>query len=693
MRIPSFMKWAQAQIIVLFISTVTVAQPIGWVATGYDGSAVINKQITQVEIDPAGRVMGVVATGPQLLITSDKGISWQSKDIGHSDVVGLEFFKGSFYLATKSELYRSASLENWQAVTLPFSVDELIDLKGDRGFLEVTTKSGKYAFSVDGIEYQTLSFNDPISESGIALKGDELHYIGASGYYKRKVSASAWDRISDGTTVKSIAIVRDSIFVGKNIGVSPKVYRSLLGAPLTVAQVNEIFVQGALRVDLLYTIRDTVLGVFREHELHHAFNRFDLSPPLSKPGFTLNDFSMDDKGNYVLSNSSGIFVSTDFSNNWQKYSKRLEVNTATELLAYSNDILFAATNQGMIMRSNDAGASWSTIQDLRDTITLLAKTNAGTLIVGQPGILLASTDQGETFLGTAGFEARTPYAMIQSKAGKILLGTDSGMYYSTDDGATWFIPRGKNMNINTGTKRLPPVYALALDSANRLYIGTNQGVLYSPNEGDSIDRGWLRNNEIIALQAAPDGRIYAGSHWTRSDDTIRENWYTYYPGGSWLTPDENINPFEMNVMNINSKVQLVAGPLFTWRGGIQWEISPVPDPVENIRVTAQDIAPNDVVYIAYYDKIYRSASPKVSSVKTVEEQKALQIFPNPAAHQVVIGELQGHLRIVNSLGVEVWSAEVSAGQVIDVFDLSSGSYHVLLTSEGARYTSPLIIAR
>lgn len=701
--IASFMIFLRRSLFLVAIlclsGTSAFAQSFGWEVTGYPGTPPLKSPASQVLMDPIGRIMGVEGTGPRIVITTDNGKHWSFIETPFTDVNGLEFRNGKFYISTASSgLHSSATLSNWQGVPLPKNTIDVVSLDGNRGFFEIVTKSDKRMYSMDASNYYLVPDSlGKASESAMAFNGaNEILYLSPKGYWRSVAGSNIWTRIGDGMIARGATVVRDSIYFSTfEHPLIPFLVMSKVGGPL---DLDTMQLEGGLQFQMMHTIEDTVMIALRMGELHHSFNRLHLSPPLSRSGLNYKDFTITPSGDYISSDVLGIFSSDDYSISWTKLSKRLEANVASELLWLPGNVMYAATNQGYVMRSDDGAQNWVMKSDLFDTITLLAWSAPNTLWIGQKGKLLASHDGGETYLGFEGFSDRTPTCMINDRKGKIYLGTDSGVFHSTDEGSSWFIAPSENMGILTGKKRLPPVLSLSLDSSNQLYVGTEQGVVLSLNEGVKYESGWLSRNPIYALQTAPDGRVYVGSHSVRVDDTLRENFYTGIrpldPGSVWRTPDESINQWEMNVLNLNSKHQLIAGTLFTWQGGWSWEVNQIPGLENPVFVIAQAIDDKDVVYISSYDKVYRSVIPMVSKVLEQPNDAEFAIYPNPAFDVLKLkSERGGTVRILNMLGEEVLATGVAGTDQISITHLPAGVYFCQLVNDRGTHSLPVVISR
>jgi hypothetical protein len=112
---------------------------------------------------------------------------------------------------------------------------------------------------------------------------------------------------------------------------------------------------------------------------------------------------------------------------------------ASSGLAESATDLFVASNIGGLHRSSDGKAFTRTAARLASPATVLAV--AGTRLLANGGVLIASDDAGATFTPVPGF-TRQPTAIAVSPSGQRVLvseGTTGGLHRS-DDGARTFAP-------------------------------------------------------------------------------------------------------------------------------------------------------------------------------------------------------------------------------------------------------------
>lgn len=684
----------------------SIAQ-VPWVPTGYPGAAFINGFITQVEADADGNIYALTDDG-QLVATSDRGLTWtlytNPKLIGSS---GFEFFGGKFYVNAISGLHVSTDLTNWEEIDLPGP--RFSSLNSEKGVL-LAKGPQTYYMMEGGSDFIPIPDSLTNSLGSLAMNGkSELRYLSHQGYWKSAIGSTTWVRISDGIesglTLVDLVAIKDSLYVGVSDEDSkPHLYATALDAIAKRPDLREVLIEGDYGFTEMFTTADSVMVALRKskdnlfYEIHFSRDRTRLSPPLQMPGYMI-DLSIIN-GKYYVTDGTDVYESTDYSQNWKRLSARLGPNVAKHLLALPDNKMIAATSRGFIMLSNDGGASWTIQKDLEVEPTMLAYTPNKTLLVGIPGQLLASRDLGKTFAGSTGFEERTPLSFAAGKNGKIFLGTDSGMYFSTDDGASWIMPESFNMPIVSIDNFLPAVYSIAVDRQNDfLFLGTRRGVILTPDEGAKYINGWIGGLPMYAV-LVDKGQAFAGGEAVSSSDVNDRNFYftTIIPEDpdvmEWYGTDFAYEDYYMDKLMMNSRGQIISGVLFSADGGRSWEIGSIEGKGSPSRVDAQAIDANDIAYISVGDMVYKSAGPKLAVSIRPESEARMTVYPNPASHMIQFAQgLEGDVIMYNMLGESVLTSTLDGSRSIDIRHLPAGSYICQLTSPSNVLRVPFVVVR
>lgn len=126
--------------------------------------------------------------------------------------------------------------------------------------------------------------------------------------------------------------------------------------------------------------------------------------------------------------------------------------------------LLAGNSTGLLLRSADAGVSWTTVHTGTSVVTTIAYSalKAGLALAGtHGGGALVSSDGGKSWTAAAGLEHRTVRA-FGFAIGENFAGTDHGVFSSLD-GITWSQAGLANRSINSLTVATihPPVHLVA----------------------------------------------------------------------------------------------------------------------------------------------------------------------------------------------------------------------------------------
>jgi photosystem II stability/assembly factor-like uncharacterized protein len=174
---------------------------------------------------------------------------------------------------------------------------------------------------------------------------------------------------------------------------------------------------------------------------------------------------------FVGTVSSGIYRSTDNGTSWSLVG--LLNKNILSLLSDDSQTIFVGTESAGVYRSIDNGISWSFLGLPNTTITSLSRFGVD-IIAGTNSGVYKSPDNGTTWFYVGHNDRSIQDILITSGNGIYAATSDSGVYYSVNEGQTW-------TRLKSGLNHLN-VTSLAIDNDGYLYVGTDGGGVYKSTE-------------------------------------------------------------------------------------------------------------------------------------------------------------------------------------------------------------------
>ena len=278
----------------------------------------------------------------------------------------------------------------------------------------------------------------------------------------------------------------------------------------------------------------TSAGLFKSCDGGRSWTRLELSWNQALPGPIVHALALDPTNSETIyagsSGEFGIFMSTDGGNGWSASTSGLRsADSVRALIIDPSDptVVYAGTQYSGLMKSTNAGGTWSAVTSLEDTepargrfIQTLAidPLTPPTIFaaIGRPSVIFKSRDRGTTWT-PAGKKLAGPPLIVNVLVidgltpNTIYAGTSRGILKSTDSGETW--SAGNSGLSSTAIT----VNALVIDPRDRavLYAGTEtNGVFKSNNGGQS----WTPANDglpssivALAIDKTDPTTLYAGT--------------------------------------------------------------------------------------------------------------------------------------------------------------------------------------
>jgi hypothetical protein len=140
-------------------------------------------------------------------------------------------------------------------------------------------------------------------------------------------------------------------------------------------------------------------------------------------------------------------------------------------LSCSGKYIFAGSLDGCIYRSANQGETWGKIQTSSSNSTVFGISihpNGNVFASTYLGGVIRSTDNGDNWL-CVGFKDTVTCLAINAD-GIVFVGTQYGMFRSSNEGITW-------LPINAGLTNLS-VRSIGIDSKGYIFIGTNEDAVF-----------------------------------------------------------------------------------------------------------------------------------------------------------------------------------------------------------------------
>ena len=176
-------------------------------------------------------------------------------------------------------------------------------------------------------------------------------------------------------------------------------------------------------------------------------------------------------------------------------------------------------------------------------------------------------------------------SFIKDSLNRWFIGTiGNGVYYSTNEGASWII---SNNGITYGK-----INAMALDSTNFLYAETDRGLFRSSNSGQLWSGTYFSSNLMYSIVVDASNRLFVSTGntvWMSTD-----NGSSFNPSGTGLSGNSfyNLTVAPNNYMYTNSS----SGGIFrSTDSGANW--SAVNSGLPSNYISAINSAPNNYLFI------------------------------------------------------------------------------------------------
>ncbi|MGH9837791.1 MAG: Ig-like domain-containing protein [Blastocatellia bacterium] len=326
----------------------------------------------------------------------------------------------------------------------------------------------------------------------------------SGGLFRSTNAGDAWTRTGVGTIgsagVSSFAGIGGAIFAGTSAGVfrSSDNGATWVEANQGLRPAEFPFTPGvsalAVKGSLLFAAAGR--NVFVSTDDAQNWSRADNGLPLEIIG--INKLVTSGASLFASAYSGGIYRTTDDGKNWTEARRGARLETVTELAAFGGTIYaaiagsFLGGSRGGIFASTDNGTTWSEVQ-IQPALPFVSSMliTADQFFAGTSDRLysLIRRAAGQPIQAVPALDKQYIIALASDGA-TVFAGTASGVFRSTDKGATW-------KPVNNGLSALT-VYSFASAGSN-LLAGTSNGVFVGDNQG----RNWQPANDGLTSQFLP----------------------------------------------------------------------------------------------------------------------------------------------------------------------------------------------
>jgi photosystem II stability/assembly factor-like uncharacterized protein len=452
-------------------------------------------------------------------VSTDGGTTWleSSQGLPSTGLIGkIVSSKGNGITASNEGLYFSSNHGgSWQKATVgvpPTLV--VINLIASPSVALARTDYGTFRSIDGGVTWSLVGSSGALSPI-LAAGGKFYAYAGTTEFtefWASTESGATWTKRTDALpplpygaySYAGFASSGDSIFFGLP-AYNGGVYLSIddgrtwrqSNTGLQDWQVNAFFKHNG------YLLASTRSGLFRAE----TKNMLWRSLPISLSG--VNRVAL---GQGVLF-ADGLTRSTDRGQTWQRCNEGIDPTLGLGAIATvttKDPFLFVAGSNQWLYRSTDKGITWALVNHQFNNpnapVLSLAVIN-GVLFAGVYDEVYRSIDNGNSWVfSSTGMRRNHIWGFAQSQH-YIFAATDSGLHRSSDKGITW-----SPIPFSSGLWGVQAMDVLAAGS--KVYVGTmgtNGGIYISTDEGNSwsLANNGLRTTEVYWHFRTIGSRIFA----------------------------------------------------------------------------------------------------------------------------------------------------------------------------------------
>jgi photosystem II stability/assembly factor-like uncharacterized protein len=483
-----------------------------------------------------------VGTSRGLFISTDKGISWGQSDstISNTLVLAIFFYKNSIFIGTQGYgIFQSTDNGfSWHEANNGLNSGNInvysfcaIDTNIFAG-----TPGGVYKTTDEGTNWNRIntdsSYNYPYSSREyIAAKGQEL--FAASIYSLHGVLVSSdngknW-KLADSnmapyTNISSLAASNNYILAGSYYGICRTKLDSIKWNFTSAG--SEIMSFGGKEISSgnPYIYAGTLLkGVFLSRDNGNTWTNIGLNDHAIY-SFLFKDSNLFAAAGFNTVNNplaGGIFVSTNDGTSWTEVDKNLNdgfFNYYVNALSTDGNNILAGTQWGLYKSTNN-GIDWNAA-GLANKFIKQIFVASSYIIATTMDSVYRSTDDGQNWTNISnGLPNGSIYSLAEvsnasySGSYKLFLGTQHGVYSSTNGGLSWEASGLDSCSVFCMTESGGNLFAGTDYSHGRVFASTDEGKSWAQIAAN------LNNQDVIRIYSIGNyiyvSLGYYGGVWRR----------------------------------------------------------------------------------------------------------------------------------------------------------------------------------
>ena len=230
-----------------------------------------------------------------------------------------------------------------------------------------------------------------------------------------------------------------------------------------------------------------------------------------------------------------VFKSTDGGTTWQNISEGLPENIQGNAFFSDDSGLFLHAGNGLYYNKPNSAAPFWQKETFPDEHSSIARGNKGIIAYDYNGRILQKLDGSSLWLPIyTNFKEQQVRTVYESALGNVFIGSDNGLFKSTDKGKTW-------KQVQTGG------WAMKIVESNGVLMATSQaGIIRSTDEGENWDVVISEGGVGIAVESIEGG--FAAITYSTKSNTRRVR--TSYDGGKTWQPIDADLPAQLSIASI-----------------------------------------------------------------------------------------------------------------------------------------------